>query len=87
MSERFSVEDILNEVKGMTGSNYISKNPNSVKEASEASLDDEPQTKAFVAIGSDGAKEAVTPVKKQTETKRFSDMSADDFFKMLDDKA
>ena len=87
MSERFSVEDILNEVKGMTGSNYISKNPNSVKEASEASLDDEPQTKAFVAIGSDGEKEAVTPVKKQTETKRFSDMSADDFFKMLDDKA
>ena len=87
MSERFSVEDILNEVKGMTGSNYISKNPNSVKEASEASLDDEPQTKAFVAIGSDGTKEAVTPVKKQTETKRFSDMSADDFFKMLDDKA
>ena len=84
MSERFSVEDILNEVKGMTGSNYISEKPISVKEDS-AQL--EPETKAFSAIDSDGTKQEFTPVKKQTEAKRFSDMSADEFFKMLDDKA
>lgn len=87
MSERFSVEDILNEVKGMTGSNYISGEKKSEKEVFEKPVSTEQESKAFLAIGADGAKEEFAPVKKQTEAKRFSDMSADEFFKMLDEKA
>ncbi len=87
MSGRFSVEDILNEVKGMTGSNYISGETKPEKKVFEESVNAEQESKAFLAVGADGAKEEFAPVKKQNDAKRFSDMSSDDFFKMLDEKA
>lgn len=89
MSEKFSVEDILNEVKAMTDSHYISAKPKEntekkVKEEKPIQSENPSNQLNFFDTADDAPKQE--PVKKEKPKKHtISEMSTEEFFNLIEE--
>lgn len=96
MSEKFSVEDILNEVKNMTGDRYVTgssvggrsfEHEKKSEEKREVEVKEDSQSTFFSSQESASATEDTYKNDEKKESLDFSKMSADDFFKELEKNA
>lgn len=86
MSEKFSVEDILNEVKAMTDSHYISAKPkaSSQKRIEKATVESRETDQLNFFDTADDAPKTEVPKKEKPKKRTISEMSTEEFFNLIE---